>query len=110
MSPDVSPDVSGEESAAGRVGAVYRMIVSGRVQGVYFRAYTANYATALGIVGYARNLPDGTVEILAGGSVGALETLVAHVRRGPPQADVRELTLEGLAPEAVAGYEGFSRR
>jgi acylphosphatase len=58
-----------------------RMIVSGRVRGVFFRAAAAEQARALGIVGYARNCDDGTVEIVAEGDRKALEILAAWALR-----------------------------
>src|ERR1700692_2360382 len=58
-----------------------RMIVGGRVQGVFFRAAAAEQARALGLVGYARNRDDGTVEIVAEGDRHALEILEAWADR-----------------------------
>lgn len=74
----------------------YRYLVSGRVQGVFFRASTAREARALGISGHAINLADGRVEVLAYGPAEALEALGRWLRRGPPAARVDELTVEKL--------------
>lgn len=63
-------------------------IVSGRVQGVFFRASTARKAAELGVTGSARNLPDGTVEVLACGSEAAVAALCEWLRQGPPAARV----------------------
>jgi acylphosphatase len=71
-----------------------RMVVSGRVQGVFFRGATADQARALGVTGYARNLDDGTVEIVAEGEREALEHLVAWAHRGPRSARVEEVRIE----------------
>ena len=71
-----------------------RMIVSGRVQGVFFRAATADHARALGLTGYARNLGDGTVEVVAEGQRRALETLAAWAHRGPRSAHVDQVVTE----------------
>lgn len=71
-----------------------RMVVSGRVQGVFFRGATADQARALGLTGYARNLDDGTVEIVAEGPRRALETLAAWARRGPRSAHVDQVVME----------------
>lgn len=71
-----------------------RMVVSGRVQGVFFRGAAAAQARALGIGGYARNLDDGTVEIVAEGDRAALETMVAWAHRGPSAAHVEEVQVE----------------
>jgi acylphosphatase len=67
----------------GDLRARLRIVVSGRVQGVFFRGTAAEQARALGLTGYARNLDDGTVEIVAEGSRRALEVLAAWAHRGP---------------------------
>lgn len=71
-----------------------RCWVSGRVQGVSFRANTARQAHALGIRGYARNLPDGRVEVLACGPGEALEKLIEWLHRGPLLARVDSVQVE----------------
>jgi acylphosphatase len=63
-----------------------RCRVTGRVQGVFFRASAQRRARSLGIVGHARNLPDGSVEVLAIGPASALSELRAWLDVGPPQA------------------------
>jgi acylphosphatase len=85
-----------------------RMIVSGRVQGVFFRAATAEQARALGIVGYARNRDDGTVEIVAEGDRKALEKLAAFARRGPTSARVEDVRIEWSEPRDE--FDGFRIR
>jgi len=65
-----------------------KIIVSGRVQGVYFRAFTQKQALKHGITGYAKNLPDGNVEIVACGSESALQQLIAWCHKGPLLAKV----------------------
>lgn len=60
-----------------------RWVVSGRVQGVGFRWYTMKAASRLGVVGWVRNLPDGTVEVVGAGPDEAIEQLDAAVRSGP---------------------------
>lgn len=62
--------------------------VSGRVQGVFYRASTQEQAVGLGVTGYAKNLIDGTVEVMMCGSEDALETLLAWLHQGPPAARV----------------------
>lgn len=62
--------------------------MSGRVQGVFFRASTQAEARARGVRGHARNLPDGRVEVLACGETAAVAALCDWLRRGPPQAHV----------------------
>jgi acylphosphatase len=64
------------------------VVVSGRVQGVFFRGSAVDAARALGIHGWIRNLPDGRVEAEAEGERPALERFVEFCRRGPPAARV----------------------
>lgn len=68
-----------------------RFVVSGKVQGVFFRASTREQALGLDLRGYAKNLPDGRVEVLAAGSDAALDALAAWLRQGPPAARVDDL-------------------
>jgi len=65
-----------------------RFIVSGKVQGVWFRASTREQAQALGLRGVARNLNDGRVEVLAIGDTAAIERLAVWLGQGPPLARV----------------------
>lgn len=64
------------------------MLISGKVQGVSFRASTADRASSLGLTGYARNLPDGRVEVVAEGAPASLGTLKAWCNDGPSAAIV----------------------
>jgi acylphosphatase len=80
--------------------AAVRFFVSGRVQGVAFRAYTQAQANALGIRGYARNLVDGRVEVLAIGDAEAVERLAAWLQHGPPLARVESLLHAPAEPES----------
>jgi acylphosphatase len=73
------------------------LVVSGRVQGVAFRAYTVDEARRLGLAGWVRNLPDGRVEAEAEGERPALEALLAFCRRGPPAARVEGVEVEWKA-------------
>jgi acylphosphatase len=65
-----------------------RFLVSGRVQGVAFRAWTQEQAVELNLTGWAMNLPDGRVEVLACGEAQAIERLAAMLHDGPPAARV----------------------
>ena len=76
--------------------ACRRCLVSGHVQGVFFRASTRQLAMALGLTGYARNLPDGRVEVLACGDATALQSLQAWLREGPAQATVSDVQCEDV--------------
>lgn len=77
-----------------------RFVVHGLVQGVGFRAATQRKARALGVVGWVRNLPDGRVEVLAGGPPEALEDLHAWLHQGPTGAVV-----EGVAMMEAASNQ-----
>jgi acylphosphatase len=65
--------------------------VSGRVQGVYFRASTVEQARRLGLSGWVMNCPDSSVEVVAEGEVEQLERLAHWCRSGPPGAQVKEV-------------------
>jgi acylphosphatase len=77
---------------------------------VWFRASTAERATALGLVGSAENLPDGTVLVHAAGEPGALDALVAWLHRGPPMARVDAVEVVALDPATVDWPDGFRGR
>jgi acylphosphatase len=79
---------------------IHRFLVSGRVQGVFFRASTREQALQLGLVGYARNLSDGRVEVLAAGAVTALASLEQWLWQGPSAAEVTEVLIVEPLPEA----------
>ncbi len=72
-------------------------IVSGRVQGVSYRASTADQARRLGVRGWVRNLPDGTVELEAEGDDDQIVALLAWCDRGPPGARVTGVAITELA-------------
>ena len=83
-----------------------RILVSGRVQGVCFRAFTQKQAVKLGIDGFARNLPDGRVEVIASGPVEAVEQLIAWCRRGPVTARVDRIATEEVTlPDLRTGFD-----
>jgi acylphosphatase len=73
-------------------------IVSGRVQMVMFRDFTQRKASALGLAGCVRNLPDGTVQVIAEGQRGAIEKLVQKLRQGPVLAHVESVQVAWLPP------------
>lgn len=78
-----------------------RCFVAGRVQGVFYRASARTRAEMLGVTGFARNLPDGRVEVLACGQQAAVEALCAWLSQGPPSAHVSAVAIEELAVESV---------
>ena len=81
------------------------LIVHGMVQGVFFRANTMRQAGLLGLAGYVRNLPDGTVEAVAEGPKPALEQFVDWCRHGPEMARVDRLDVEWESPRGE--FAGF---
>jgi acylphosphatase len=82
--------------------------VHGRVQGVLFRDFTRRNATALGIRGYVRNLPDGSVEVVAEGETPVLEDLLRRLKAGPRGARVDRI--ETSWSDHSVGYAGFEIR
>lgn len=84
--------------------ACARFIVTGRVQGVFFRASTREAALRLGVAGHARNLADGSVEVLASGSAEDLDALEAWLQHGPPAARVDRVVREALPDQALRGF------
>ncbi len=88
--------------------AAMHAIVSGRVQGVYFRAFVARHARRLGLSGWVRNRPDGAVEVLAEGEKDRLEELVSRLRQGPPAARVSGVQVDW--PPASGQFPDFTIR
>jgi acylphosphatase len=74
--------------------AAARFLVSGRVQGVFYRASTREQALALGLRGHAKNLSDGRVEVVASGTDAALDALELWLWRGPSGARVDDVQRE----------------
>lgn len=70
------------------------ILVSGRVQGVFFRAYTQDMAGSLGLVGWVKNIRDGRVEVYCEGEREKVEKLVEWCRKGPPSAIVKDVELK----------------
>ena len=83
-----------------------RFRVAGKVQGVWFRASTREQALRLGLRGYAKNLPDGSVEVLAAGAAEAVDALERWLQAGPPQARVDSVSRVVVAEtETGRGFE-----
>jgi acylphosphatase len=87
-----------------------RCFVSGRVQGVFFRASARHKAIEVGCTGHARNLPDGRVEVLAVGAASAVQALTDWLWQGPPAAHVTDVKCAevplgelDVVPEEFAG-------
>jgi len=81
-----------------------RIVVSGQVQGVFFRAWTREQAEALGVSGWVRNRPDGSVEAVIEGDNAQLEAMEARLRDGPERARVDEFESVETAPMGLGGF------
>ena len=78
-----------------------RCLVSGRVQGVFYRASAAEQARRLGVTGYAKNLSDGRVEVLVCGEEGAVNELIDWLWKGPSSARVQGVEISDAALEQL---------
>jgi acylphosphatase len=81
-----------------------RFLVSGKVQGVFFRASTRNEALQLKLRGYARNLPDDRVEVVACGDAAAVDELERWLWQGPPAARVDDVVRSEHGEDVPAGF------
>ncbi len=81
-----------------------RFLVSGRVQGVWFRESTRREAVRLGLSGRATNLPDGRVEVIAAGSATGIDQLTAWLQHGPAMARVDQLIEETIDDPGLSGF------
>jgi acylphosphatase len=79
--------------------------VTGRVQGVFFRAWSQGQARELGISGWIRNCPDGSVEAHLNGDEDAVARMVERMRHGPSDARVDAVTVEEAVPETTGRFE-----
>ena len=70
------------------------ILVSGRVQGVFFRDHTNKWARSLLVTGWVRNVDDGNVEIIAEGERENIESLISHLEEGPPMAIVENIDVD----------------
>ena len=82
-----------------------RLIVKGKVQGVFYRASAKEEAKALGLRGWVRNTPEGHVEAVATGEHQALSQFIDWCKKGPPSAQV---TVVDIIPEELTQFERFS--
>ena len=81
-----------------------RLIIKGKVQGVFFRATAKDIADRLGIQGWVRNLPDKNVEIIATATDELLVQLIEWCKKGPSRAIVDEVIIEDMEAQAVKGF------
>jgi len=79
-------------------------IVSGRVQGVFYRASTQKHARELGITGWVRNCPNGDVELVACGELRVIEQLIEWLYKGPPTAKVANVFVEEYGNESFEDF------
>lgn len=84
--------------------------ISGRVQGVWFRAWTKRNAQSLGLAGFVRNRRDGTVEALFSGREADVDEMVIRCSDGPAYADVKDVLVRRVTDSEVAGSDGASFR
>lgn len=82
--------------------------ITGRVQGVWFRAWTAEQATSRGLAGWVRNRADGSVEALFHGPEGAVREMIAACHQGPPAARVDAVEIEPSGEVPAGG--AFEKR
>jgi len=90
---------------AAKTRAARRWVIRGSVQGVGFRYFAQQTASALGLTGYARNLDDGSVEVYAAGPPEKLSDFAARLRQGPRWADVRGVDEQEAAVQQYGSFE-----
>lgn len=90
--------------SVGRVMKTVRVLISGQVQGVWYRGWTQERACALGLAGWVRNLADGRVEALFHGAEPVVVAMLAACRAGPPAARVSTLQVEDWPPPSASGF------
>jgi acylphosphatase len=98
MDGDTDEDTDGDRTRA-------HVFVSGRVQGVYYRATTRDRAREAGVDGWVRNLEDGRVEAVFEGPADAVESVVEWCRSGSSAAEVTDLSVERERPAGLDGFE-----
>jgi acylphosphatase len=81
------------------------LIAHGKVQGVWYRAGTREKALQLGLCGWAKNCPDGTVEIHAEGEKGILEQFINWCRKGSPTAQVSSLGIKWVESQGLTSFK-----
>ena len=87
------------------VETVKRLIIHGRVQGVFYRAWSGQVARALGLRGWVRNRSEGTVEMLVAGDAAMVREMIARCREGPPAARVERIDVTESDKLPPAGFE-----
>jgi acylphosphatase len=82
-----------------------RLVVHGKVQGVFYRDSTRDAARNEGVAGWAANRSDGTVEVVLEGPAEAVESVVGYCRRGPSSAEVHAVDEHEETPEGLSGFQ-----
>lgn len=93
-----------QNSERGTASKAVRVRVIGKVQGVWFRAWTVTEATRRSLDGWVRNRRDGSVEALFSGPTAVVDDMVAACRHGPPAARVTDVTIEAATAPTEAGF------
>lgn len=81
-----------------------RIIVHGRVQGVFYRDWTVATARSLGLAGWVRNLPDGTVEAHLEGTLPTIERMIEAMHEGPPRAEPTGTDVQIIDSQSLSGF------
>jgi len=81
-----------------------RLRIYGLVQGVGFRYFVRRQAMNLGLAGYAKNMPDGSVEVVLEGEEQAVDMVIDACRIGPPSSNVVKIDVEDLQPSNMKGF------
>lgn len=81
------------------------LVITGRVQGVFYRGWMKEQASALGIDGWVRNRPEGSVEAVVAGAPEAVEAIIARCRQGPSAARVDHIAINEASAEDLEGFE-----
>ncbi len=82
-----------------------RLIIKGKVQGVFYRATAKDVADLIGVKGWVKNLPDDNVEIVATAAEDVLQKFIAWCKQGPPKARVDEIVIEENEAEEFKGFK-----
>lgn len=82
-----------------------RLLIHGRVQGVWYRGWAVDMAHGLGLAGWVRNRRDGTVEAVVQGDEEAVDRFIALAREGPPAASVERIDVSDEEPATLSGFE-----
>lgn len=82
-----------------------RLVITGRVQNVFYRDWMQEQANALGLAGWVRNRADGSVEAVVEGAPEMVDTMIARARQGPPASRVTAVAVHNAPAETLVGFE-----